>query len=70
MKKLLLLAIGVMMSAVAVNAQDLLTKKSGEDIQVIVKEVNADNVKYVLFSEPNGVVYTIPTSDILRIRYA
>ena len=70
MKKLLLLAIGVMMSAVAVNAQDCLTKKNGEDVQVIVKEVNADNVKFVLFSEPNGVIYTMPTSDILMIRYA
>lgn len=70
MKKLLLLAIGVMMSAVAVNAQDCLTKKNGEDVQVIVKEVNTDNVKYVLFSEPNGVVYTMPKSEILMIRYA
>ena len=70
MKKFLLLAIGVMMSVVAANAQDYLTKKSGEDVQVIVKEVNADNVKYVLFSEPNGVVYTMPKSDILIIRYA
>ena len=70
MKKFLLLAIGVMMSAVAANAQDYLTTKLGDDIQVIVKEVNADNVKYVLFSEPNGVVYTMPKSEILMIRYA
>ncbi len=70
MKKLLLLAAALVMSAVAMNAQDLLTKNNGEDIKVIVKEIDAHNVKYVLFSEPNGVLYTMPKSEILMIRYA
>ncbi|MBQ3071263.1 MAG: hypothetical protein IJD12_06215 [Tidjanibacter sp.] len=70
MKKFLLLATALIMSAVAMNAQDLLTKNNGEDIKVIVKEIDAQNVKYVLFSEPNGVLYTMPKSEILMIRYA
>lgn len=70
MKKFLLLATALVMSAVAMNAQDLLTKNNGEDIKVIVKEIDAQNVKYVLFSEPNGVLYTMPKSEILMIRYA
>ncbi len=70
MKKFLFLTIALIASAVVMNAQDFLTKHSGEDIQVIVKEVNADDVRYVLFSEPNGVVYTMPKSEILMIRYA
>lgn len=70
MKKFLLLAAALVMSAVAMNAQDLLTKNNGEDIKVIVKEIDAQNVKYVLFSEPNGVLYTMPKSEILMIRYA
>ena len=56
MKKFLLLVAALVMSAVAMNAQDLLTKNNGDDLQVIVKEVNANDIKYVLFSEPNGVV--------------
>ncbi len=70
MKKILLLVAALAMSAVAMNAQDLLTKHNGEDIKVIVKEIDAHNVKYVLFSEPNGVLYTMPKSEILMIRYA
>lgn len=70
MKKFLLLAAALVMSAVAMNAQDLLTKNNGEDIEVIVKEIDAQNVKYVLFSEPHGVLYTMPKSEILMIRYA
>lgn len=70
MKKFLLLATALIVSAVAMNAQDLLTKLNGEDIKVIVKEIDANNVKYVLFSEPNGVLYTMPKSEILMIRYA
>ena len=70
MKKFLLLVAALVMSAVAMNAQDLLTKNNGDDLQVIVKEVNANDIKYVLFSEPNGVVYTMPKSEIMMIRYA
>ncbi len=70
MKKLFLLAIVALASTMNLSAQDILTKQNGEDLQVVVKEVDADNVKYVLYSEPNGVVYTMPKSDILMVRYA
>ena len=70
MKKLFLLAIVALASTMSLSAQDILTKQNGEDLQVIVKEVNADNVKYVLYSEPNGVLYTMPKADILMVRYA
>ena len=70
MKKILFLAAMVIVGLTAASAQDLLTKQNGDDLQVVVKEVNTDDVKYVLFSEPNGVVYTLPKSEILMIRYA
>lgn len=70
MKRFLLLAAAFVMSAVAMNAQDLLTKNNGEDIEVIVKEIDVHNVKYVLFGEPDGVLYSMPKSEILIIRYA
>ena len=68
MKKILFLAAMVIVGLTAASAQDLLTKQNGDDLQVVVKEVNTDDVKYVLFSEPNGVVYTLPKSEILMIR--
>lgn len=70
MKKFLLLSVAMLLCVVSAEAQDVLTKHNGEDLQVIVKEVDGKNVRYVLFSEPNGVIYTIPKSDILIIRYA
>ena len=70
MKKLLLMAVLLIAGATTMKAQDLLTKSTGEDVEVIVKEVDEDRVKYVLFSEPEGVVYTIPTSEVIIIRYA
>lgn len=70
MKKILLWAMALIAGSMTMNAQDILTKKSGEDVQVIVKEINTEDVKYVLFSEPNGVIYTMPKSEILIIRYA
>lgn len=70
MKRFLLLAAMAVVGLTSVSAQDLLTKQNGEDLQVIVKEINANQVKYVLFSEPNGVAYTLPKSEVLMIRYA
>ncbi|MBR2400646.1 MAG: hypothetical protein IKB03_02660 [Tidjanibacter sp.] len=70
MKKFLLFAIALLCCLSGVNAQDLLTRTNGEEVEVIVKEINETSIKYVLFSEPNGVLYTVPKSDVLIIRYA
>ena len=70
MKRFLLLAAMMVVGLTAVSAQDLLTKQNGDDLQVIVKEINASEVKYVLFDESNGVIYTLPKSEIMMIRYA
>ena len=56
--------------AASLGAQDLITKKTGEDIRAKVLEVNPDNIRYRLFEEPDGVIYTIDKSDVLLIRYA
>lgn len=70
MKKLFLLMMTFFMSVMAVSAQDLITKKSGEDIEAKVLEIDDSNIKYRLASEPDGVTYTISKSDVLMIRYA
>jgi hypothetical protein len=50
-------------------SQDVLTKKSGEDIQAKVLEVTTTEVKYKKFDNLNGPIFSILKSDLLLIRY-
>ncbi len=47
------------------SAQDLITKKDGNEIKAKVLEIDNGNVRYRLFDEPEGVIYTIRKNDIL-----
>lgn len=50
-------------------AQDVLTKKNGEDISSKVLEVTTTEIKYKKFDNPNGPTFTILKSEVLLIRY-
>lgn len=50
-------------------AQDLLTKKNGEDISAKVLEVTTTEIKYKKFDDLNGSIFTILKSEVLLIRY-
>lgn len=50
-------------------SQDIITQKSGEDIQAKVLEINQTDVKYKKFDNQNGPTFTLLKSDILMIRY-
>lgn len=69
MKKILIILSALFVCAATASAQDVITKKNGEDIKAKVLEIDNSNVKYKLFDEPNGVTYTMPKSQILMIRY-
>lgn len=69
MKRIILILSSLLMCVATVSAQDIITKKNGEDIQAKVLEIDNNNVKYKLFDEPNGVTYTMPKAQILIIRY-
>ena len=56
--------------AVSAAAQDFVTKRNGEDIPAIVDEVGPDYVRFRLWDEPDGVIYTMLKNEILMIRYA
>jgi len=51
------------------NSQDVIIKKDGTDINVKVKEITIDAVKYLNFDNQNGPLYTISKTDIFRIKY-
>lgn len=57
------------MGGVDLDAQDFITKKTGEDIKAKVTEVGRTEVKYKKYDNLDGPVYTIPVSEILVIRY-
>ena len=69
MKRILIVLSALLVCAATASAQDMITKKNGEDIKAKVLEIDNSNVKYKLFDEPNGVTYTMPKSQILMIRY-
>lgn len=50
-------------------AQDIIIKKSGEELKARVLEVGIDGVTYKRYDNPNGPSYVIPKADISLIRY-
>lgn len=69
MKRFIYVLATMFISMGAANAQDLITKKNGEDVKAKVLEVTTNEVKYKLYDEPNGVTYTVKKSELLMIRY-
>ncbi len=71
MKKLLhALLVGVCLLVVqTISAQDVITLKSGEDINVKVLEVGSNDVKYKKSDNPDGPSYTLLKSEVFMIKY-
>ena len=57
--------------AISITAfsQDVITQKTGEDIQSKILEVNQNGVKYKKFDNLDGPTFTLLKSNILMIRY-
>ena len=50
-------------------AQDIIIKKSGEELKTRVLEIGINGVTYKRYDNINGPSYVIPKADILLIRY-
>lgn len=50
-------------------SQDIITKKTSEDIQAKVLEVTTTEIKYKKFDFQDGPTYSIPKSEVMMIRY-
>ncbi len=68
MKQSFLICI-VLLSPLCAHAQDLITKKDGEDIQAKIIEVTQTEIKYKKFSNQDGPTFVLPKSEILIVRY-
>lgn len=69
MKKAFYLIISLILLTNNLNAQDVITKRNGEDINAKVLEISDLEVKYKKFDFLDGPTYTEKKSEILIIRY-
>lgn len=69
MKKIAFCLSGLLIMLSQLHAQDLITRKTGEDIQAKVLEISTTEVKYKRFDNQMGPTYILPIADILMIRY-
>jgi hypothetical protein len=51
-------------------SQDVIIKNDGKKLEVIIKKVNKNNIKYILFNDPNKVTYTIDKVLITNVEFA
>ncbi len=51
------------------QAQDLITKKNGEDVKAKILEVNQKDIKYKRWDNLEGPTFTLAKSEILIVRY-
>jgi hypothetical protein len=68
MKKTLL-SLFALFSVIMCQAQDVLTKRNGEEIQVKVLEIDLNEIKYKRFDNLEGPVIAILKSDVFMITY-
>ena len=68
-KRSLLLALCFIVHTCACFAQDIIVTKDSKRIEAKVAEVNADNVRFKRFDNPDGPLYTLLKSDIITIIY-
>jgi hypothetical protein len=68
MKLLFLFLFSVLLSLCS-HSQDTLTKKSGEVLAVKMLEVNPENIKFKMFDNQQGPIFTILKSEVQIIRF-
>lgn len=68
MKKILL-TIFTTLVYFATFSQDIITKKSGDEIQAKVIEVGTSEIRYKIFTNLDGPTYTISKSEIFMVKY-
>lgn len=59
----------LVISAMSTFAQDIITTKTGDEIQSVVLKVGTDEVEYKKWSNQDGPVYVIGVDKIFMIKY-
>lgn len=56
--------------ALSLSAQDIIIKKSGEKLEVVIKKIEKNSINYYNFKDPNQVVFTIDKILVRAINFA
>ncbi len=59
----------ISLSICLANAQDIIVKHSGEELEAVITEILDESVQYKLFREKSGKVYSIDKSEIFYVKY-
>lgn len=69
MKKTFLFVFIGIVSIITVNAQDTITFRNGDEVMAKVTEVSDSEIKYYLWSNPNGPIFVKKVADIFMVKY-
>ncbi len=69
MKRIFFIILTLGLFTSSVFSQDIITKKTGEDISAKISEVTQTEIKYKKFDNLEGPIFSILKSDVLMIRY-
>ncbi len=69
MKKIFYLTLFSLSLSLSAAAQDKIYKKGGEVIEATISEVGTDEIKYKVYKNTEGPVYTIEKARILKVVY-
>lgn len=67
--KCFIVVAGAWLPALGGFAQDVLTKRNGDELQVKVTKVSADEVEYKKWANPDGPSYVVPKAEVFMIKY-
>ncbi|OON68356.1 hypothetical protein [Hymenobacter sp. CRA2] len=70
MTRLLLLLVFALCFAHAARAQDILTKRTGDELSVKVLEVTPTEIRYKRTDNPDGPLFVVMRADVFMIKYA
>ena len=69
MKRILFVILTLGLFTTTIFSQDIITKKTGEDISAKISEVTQTEIKYKKFDNLEGPIFSILKSEVLMIRY-
>lgn len=62
-------SLSIFFCAYVLNAQDIIYKKDNTKIEAKILEINQSEVRYKMFANPDGPLYIMYKSDVVKIEY-
>ena len=68
--RLFFLSLALLLAAGRAHAQDLLTKRNGDEVQVRVLEITPLEIRFRRTDNPDGPLISVYRTEVFMIRYA